>query len=52
VVKVSQGVYSKGYRHNSRFNSCLYINRYLNKGLTNNNSYRLIKRSLIGLSGP
>jgi hypothetical protein len=45
VVKVSQGVYSKGHRHNSRSNSYLYISRRLSKGLANNSGHRLAKRS-------
>jgi hypothetical protein len=45
VVKVSQGVYLKGHRHNSRFNSYLYISRYLSEGLANNSGYRLARRS-------
>jgi hypothetical protein len=49
VIKVSQGVYSKGHRHSNRFNSCLYINRHLSKDLASNNSYRLTKRSLTSL---
>jgi hypothetical protein len=49
MVKVSQGVYLKGYKYNNRFNSCLYINKCFNKGLTSNNSYKLAKRSLTSL---
>jgi hypothetical protein len=45
VVKASQRVYLKGHRHSNRSNSCLYINKRLNKGLANNSSYRLVKRS-------
>jgi len=45
VVKVSQGVCSKGHRHSNRFNSCLYINRRLGKGSANNNSCKLASRS-------
>jgi hypothetical protein len=45
VVKVSQGVYLKGYKYNNRSNNCLYINRRLNKSLTNNSGYRLVERS-------
>jgi hypothetical protein len=49
MVKVSQRVYLKGYKYNNRFNNYLYINRRLNKGLINNSSYRLAKRSLTSL---
>jgi hypothetical protein len=45
VVKVSQGVCLKGYKYNNKFNNCLYINKYLNKGLINNNSYKLVNKS-------
>jgi hypothetical protein len=45
VVKASQGVYPKGYKHSSRSNSYLYISRRLGKGLANNSGYRLAKRS-------
>ena len=45
MVKANQGVYFKGHRHSNRFNNCLYINKRLNKGLANNNSYKLVKRS-------
>jgi hypothetical protein len=45
VIRISQGVCLKGHRYNNRSNSYLYINRRLNKGLANNNSYKLVKRS-------
>jgi hypothetical protein len=45
VVKVSQGVYFKGHKYNSKSNNCLYINRRLIKGLINNSSNKLVKRS-------
>jgi hypothetical protein len=45
VVKVSQGVCPKGYRHSSRSNSYLYISKCLSKGLANNSGYGLAKRS-------
>jgi hypothetical protein len=45
VVKASQGVYPKGYRHSGRSNSYLYISGCLSKGLANNSGYRLARRS-------
>jgi hypothetical protein len=45
VVKASQGVCLKGHRHSNRSNSYLCIGRRLSKGLANNSSYRLAKRS-------
>jgi hypothetical protein len=45
VVKVSQGVYLNGRRHNSRSSNCLYINRRLSEGLVNNSGHRLARRS-------
>jgi hypothetical protein len=45
VVKTSQGVCLKGHKYNNRFNNYLYINKRFNKGLANNNSYKLVRRS-------
>jgi hypothetical protein len=45
VIRVSQRVCLKGYKYNSRSNSYLYINKRPSKGLANNNSYKLVKRS-------
>jgi hypothetical protein len=45
MVIISQRVYFKRHKYNNKFNSYLYINKCLNKGLANNSGYKLAKRS-------